>query len=162
MTPRIVAAFAVVPVVVFAVARLGFPIVWYMSGNSGHITSPSDPASSFAALTAFIGLLVTLFGAVPTFVWLKGRGPVSLSRALGAGVVLGNSPMVAIAIGALYFTLLHIIGGTISQHLSPPLDVIAGFARLSLIGSVLGAISALVFWLIGLRGTDITRTPRFR
>jgi hypothetical protein len=156
MSGRIVAAFAVVPVVVFVVARLGFPIVWYMSGNHGQIISPGDPATPFAALTAFVGLLVTLFGAVPAFVWMKQRGPVSLSRAIGAGVVLGNTPMVAIALGALYFTLLHIIGGTISQHLSPARDVIAGFARISAIGSVLGGISASVFWLVGVRGTEIS------
>jgi hypothetical protein len=156
MTPRIVAAFAVVPVVVFIVARLGFPIVWYMSGHTGQNISPADPATSFAALTAFIGLLVTLFGAMPAFVWMKKRGPVTLSRALGAGVILGNSPMVAIAIGALYFTILHIVNGTISQHLSPPRDVIAGFARISAIGSVLGSISACVFWMIAVRGTDVS------
>ena len=156
MNARIVAAFAVVPVVVFFVAYLGHPIVWYMSGHPGQLTGPTDPAVSFATLTTFFGLLTTVFGAVPAFVWMKQRGPVSLSRALGAGIVLGNGPVVAIALGALYFTLLHIIGGTISQHLSPPLDVIAGFARLSVIGSVLGAISAFVFWLIGVRGTDQT------
>ena len=156
MNSRIVAAFAVVPLVVFVVARLGFPIVWSMSGNRGQIISPPDPATSFGALTGIVGLLVTLFGAVPTFVWMKKRGPLSLSRTIGAGIVLGNTPMVAIAAGALYFTILHIIGGTISQHLSPPLDVITGFLRISVIGSVLGAISAFVFWLVGVRGTDIS------
>ena len=156
MTTRIVAAFAVVPVVVFVAARLGFPIVWSMSGNRGQIISPAEPATAFAALTGFIGLLVTLFGAMPAFAWMKARGPVSLSRALGAGVILGNSPMIAIAIGALYFTILHIVNGTISQHLSPPMDVIAGFVRLSAIGSVLGASSAFVFWLVGVCGTDIS------
>jgi hypothetical protein len=162
MTGRIVAAFAVVPLVVFVVARMGWPLVWTMSGNSGQIISPDDPATTFAALTAFVGLLVTLFGAVPAFVWMKRRGPVSLSRAIGAGVVLGNSPMVASAIGAASFTILHIIGGTISQHLSPPLDVIAGFLRLSIIGSVLGVISAFVFWQLGVRGTDIDPSDRHR
>jgi hypothetical protein len=156
MNRRIVAAFTVVPVVVFVAARLGFPIVWSMSGNRGQIISPAEPATAFAALTGFIGLLVTLFGAVPVFVWMKKRGPVSLSRTIGAGIVLGNTPMVAIAIGALYFTVLHIVGGTISQHLSPPIDVIAGFVRLSAIGSVLGASSAFVFWLVGVRGSDIS------
>jgi len=156
MTPRIVAAFAVVPVVVFVVMRLGYPIVRYMSGHHGQIVSPSDPATSLAAVTAFVGLLVTVFGAAPAFVWMKQRGPVSLSRAIGAGVILGNGPTVAFAIGALYFTLLHIVGGTISEHLSPPLEVIAGFARVSAIGSVLGAISAWVFWLVGVRGTDLS------
>ena len=156
MTVRIVAAFAVVPAVVFVVARLGYPIVWYISGHRGQIISPSDPATSFAGVTTIIGLLVTLFGAVPAFVWMKKRWPVSLLRTIVAGVVLGNCPMVAIAIGALYFTLLHIAGGTISQHLSPPLDVIAGFVRLSAIGSVLGAISAFVFWMVGVRGADVS------
>jgi hypothetical protein len=156
VTTRILAAFTTVPIVVFVVTRVAWPIVWYMSGNSGQIISPSDPATSFAALTAFVGVLVTLFGAMPVFVWMKKRGPVSLWRTIGAGIVLGNTPMVAIAIGALYFTVLHIIGGTISQHLSPPMDVIAGFVRLSVIGSVLGGISACVFWLTGVRGTDIS------
>jgi hypothetical protein len=156
LTARIVAAFAVVPAVVFVVARLGYPIVWYMSGHGGQVISPSDPATSFAGVTAIIGVLVTLFGAVPAFVWMKKRGPLSLSRTIGAGIVLGNCPTVVIAIGGFYFTLLHIVGGTISLHLSPPLDVIAGFLRISVIGSVLGAISAVVFWMVGVRGADVS------
>ena len=51
-------------------------------------------------------------------------------------------------------TLAHLMNGTLSQHLSPFSALIAGALRALAIGTVMGASSAFVFWLLGVRRTE--------
>ena len=70
-------------------------------------------------------------------------------------MLLGNAPFVVYVTGlVLPATLAHLVGGTLSQHLSPFSDLIAGTLRVLAIGSVIGASSAFVFWFLGIRRTD--------
>jgi hypothetical protein len=82
------------------------------------------------------------------------RGPVSLGQLVLAGVALGNVPLVFYAMAAAFFSIAHFAAGTLSQHLVPLSELIAGTLRAILIGSAIGSASALVFWLVGIRGGD--------
>ncbi|HXG53860.1 MAG TPA: hypothetical protein VNJ03_00635 [Vicinamibacterales bacterium] len=154
---RVFAAFPILPFVNAASALVVSPLFWYVTGRPGRLDNPQAAAMSFAVITGVAALLVTLCGAVPAFSRLRKRGPISLTQTVAVGIALGNVPVIAIALAALYFTVLHIIGGTISYHLSPPLEIVAGFLPLIVIGSVLGTMSAWVFWMIAIRGTDVSR-----
>ena len=152
---RLVAAFAVVPFVDALIGFFGFPLVWYIGGHTRQLHDPAAAARGFALVTGFAGLVVTVCGAVPAVLWLMKRGPVSLPQLIAAGVLLGNVPFVVYVISlVLPATLAHLVAGTLSQHLSPFSDLIAGTLRVLAIGSVLGASSAFVFWLLGIRRTD--------
>jgi len=48
----------------------------------------------------------------------------------------------------LIFTFLHLIAGTLAEHLSPAAELLAGGLRVVFIGSVMGAVSGVMFWLI--------------
>jgi hypothetical protein len=152
---RLLMAFAVVPFVDALIGFVGFPLVWYIGGHTGRLHDTAAAARGFAMVTGFAGLVVTVCGAVPVVLWLMKRGPVSLPQLLSAGVLLGNAPFFVYVIGlVLPATLAHLAGGTLSQHLSPVSDLIAGALRTLAIGSVLGASSAFVFWFLGIRRTD--------
>jgi hypothetical protein len=152
---RLWAAFAALPVVNAVVAFLGFPLVWYIGGHTGRLIDPTEAAVSFALLTGLMGLVVTVGGAIPVVLWLMRRGAVSLRQLIAAGVLLGNAPFVLYVIGlVLPLTILHLVRGTMSQHLLPFSDLIAGTLRAMAIGSVLGALSSLVFWFLGIRRAD--------
>jgi hypothetical protein len=80
---------------------------------------------------------------------------VSLGQLIIVGLLLGNTPFFCYVIGlVLPATLSHLLAGTLSQHLTPLSDLIAGTLRALAIGSVLGAWSAIVFWLLGIWRTD--------
>lgn len=69
-------------------------------------------------------------------------------------MLLGNAPFAVYLIGlVLPVTLMHLIWGTLSQHLLSPSDLIAGTLRGLALGSAMGAWSALVLWFLGIRGT---------
>lgn len=149
---RLWAAFAAVPFLDALVAFFGFPLVWYIGGHTGRPQDPTEAAGSFALLIGLMGLVVTVGGAVPIVLWLMKRGAVSLRELITAGVLLGNVPFVLYVVGlVLPLTVLHLIRGSMAQHLMPLSDLIVGTLRAVAIGSVLGALSSLVFWLLGIR-----------
>ena len=147
-TARLWLAFLLMPPVSALAAAVVFPLL-----SVGQFQPEGVAPVAFAA--AIAAVLVTLGGALPAFLTLKRRGAITLSQTLCAGAALGNAPNVAIAVGAIFFTLAHIAAGTISQHLSPPLGILTGAVRLLLLGTAVGIISAAVFWFIALRGTDL-------
>jgi hypothetical protein len=153
-TYRLWAAFAVLPFVDALVGFVGFPLVWYMGGHDGRPADPEQAARSFALLSGFLGLVVTIGGAVPAVLWLRKRGPVSLWQLIAAGLILGNVPFLFYMIRfVLPAALTHLVAGTMSQHLVPVSDLLAGVLRVLAIGSVMGALSALVFWFLAIRRT---------
>jgi hypothetical protein len=148
---RLLAAFAVLPFVDGLAAFVGFPVVWYMGGHDGQPYDPAQAARGFAILTGFLGLLVTISGAVPMVFWLMKRGPVSFGQLIAVGLLLGNAPFLIYVVGVvLPMTALHLFWGTLSQHLVSMSELIAGTLRVVAIGSVMGGLSATVFWLIAM------------
>jgi hypothetical protein len=108
-------------------------------------------ARTFGILSGILGLIVTAAGAVPVVLWLMKRGPVSLGQLMTVGLVLGNAPFVLYVVGlVLPLTITHVIAGTMSQHLMPISDLVAGTLRALAIGSVMGTVSAIVFWMVGI------------
>jgi type III secretory pathway component EscT len=55
------------------------------------------------------------------------------------------------------FAILDLVMGKMSEYLRPLSDLLGGTLRAVLIGSVLGTVSATVFWFVGIAGTDVTR-----
>jgi hypothetical protein len=156
---RLLTAIALVPFVDAAVAYLGFPFVWAMGGHSGRLIDPDDVAFGFAVISGVLGFLVTCAGAVPFALWLAKRGSISLRKALVAGLLLGNAPFGVFVIAlVLPATIGHLMMGTMSQHLAPLSSLVAGTLRVVVIGSGMGAVSAAVFWLVGIRERNET-TP---
>ena len=154
-TFRFWAALAVLPFMNGLVAFLAFPLVWYMGGHTGQLADPTHTARAFALISGFLGLIVTLGGAVPAVLWLVKRGPISLRHLVAVGLVLGNAPFLLYLSGfVLPATLAHLAAGTMSQHLLPLSSLVAGTLRALAIGSVMGTVSAIVLWFLGIRGTD--------
>lgn len=146
------------PLVDALVAFVAFPAVWAFGGDGGF--QPADPvqaARAVALVTGSLGILVTLAGAVPVVFWLMKRGPVSFGQIAMAGLVLGNVPFGVYVFALIPFAIGHLAAGTMSQHLSPVSELVAGTLRVIGIGSIVGLVSAVVFWFAGIRGTDVTR-----
>jgi hypothetical protein len=150
-TFRLWAAFAIVPFVDAAAAYLCFPLVWAMGGHTGNLINPEGAAFGFAVLSGVLGLLVTGVGAVPIVFSLAKRGPISLPTAFFAGLLLGNVPFGLYVLAlVLPATMAHLSAGTMSEHLLPLSELVAATIRILLIGSGMGALSAAVFWFLGL------------
>ena len=158
-TFRLWAAFAILPFVNALVAFVGFPLVWCMGGHTGQLADPAQTARAFAIISGFFGLIVTFGGAVPAVLWLMKRGSISLWHLIAVGLVLGNAPFLFYVIGlVLPATIAHLAVGAMGQHLMPLSSLIAGTLRALAIGSVMGTVSAIVLWFLGIRGTDASVT----
>lgn len=146
---RLLAAFAVLPVLDALLAFLWFPLLWDLGGHGAR--RPADPvqaAGSVAALAGILGMLVTICGAVPVVWWLLKRGPVSFGQLLLAGLVLGNVPFLVYCLALIGPALSHLAMGTMSDHLVPLSELLVAVLRPVAIGSVMGMASASVFWLL--------------
>jgi hypothetical protein len=155
---RLWAAFAVLPFADAFAAFVGFPLVWYIGGHSGRPHDPSQVAGAAAALTGFLSVLVTFAGAVPSVFWLRKRHRLSFGSLMWAGLILGNVPFAIYVVGlVLPFTVVHILVGTMDQHLVPVSALAAGALRAIAIGSVMGVGSASLFWLLGMCGASPRR-----
>jgi hypothetical protein len=152
---RLLSAFAVLPLVDALMAFVAYPALWWLPTTA--VFQPPDAAQAargFAILAGVLGLLVTTCGAVPVVYWLMKRGPVSLAQLALAGLALGNMPFAIYAAAMIPFAIGHLVAGTMSQHLAHVSELLAGVVRALVIGSVLGVVSAVVFWLIGVRRVD--------
>ena len=123
------------------------------------IVAPGEPGAGgsgvFAFVAAIAAVLVTPAGALPAFLVLKRRGPITLSQTLCAGAALGNAPGALFALMAALFAVAHIAAGSISQHMAPLSSLLTGALRVVVLGTAVGTISAAAFWLIAVRGTDL-------
>ena len=157
LTDRLAFAFAAAPLVQSLSMYFGFPLFWGFMGH-GPSGYPSGGVAMWATITGVCGVFVTVAGAVPVFGWLRRRGSVTLMHAVGAGVVLGNVPFALyLVLLILPFTILHLARGTLSQHLIPLPSLLSGTWRVIVLGSTLGVIGALVFWVVGLAGSNAAR-----
>ena len=78
-------------------------------------------------------------------------------RTLAAFAILPlvDAAVAYVAFFLLPFTIGHIVGGTMSHHLVPMSELLAGLTRAVTLGCVLGVVPALVFWFVGVRGTSV-------
>jgi hypothetical protein len=130
---RLLLGFATLPVVDAGVALLVLP-------------------RGLAVVVAVVGVVMTVAGAVPVVYWLMRAGRLRLMNLLLAGLALGNAPFAWYIIGLILpFTLMHLVMGTLWEHLLPFSLLIAGSARAVAIGSFFGVLSAAVFWLVTAR-----------
>ncbi|HKE83951.1 MAG TPA: hypothetical protein VKB50_09360 [Vicinamibacterales bacterium] len=143
---RVLLGLAVQPLVTAALGIALFPIV-EVTGRSLYHGRPADPidaAISFGLGMGITGLLVTVFGAFPTLMWLVNRGPVTRRQALISGAVLGNLPGALIVSGLALSRVNEGIVPTLNDMTYGPV----GALRTIAFGTVIGTVSAAVFWLM--------------
>jgi len=146
---RFLAAVLATPFFDALLGYLAFPLVWQLGSHGGFRPGrPEEAALHFGLLTGLLGFFVMFSAAIPVAVWMIRRGRTALHHFAAAGVVLGNLPFVAYTSAALYFLFLHLLRGTLAEHLSPIPELLAGGLRAVLLGSVMGASSGAMFWLI--------------
>jgi hypothetical protein len=75
-------------------------------------------------------------------------GQTSIGHFAIAGVVLGNLPFAVCLLAAVTATLGHLAAGTLADHLAPATALLAGGLRVVSIGSVVGGVCGVPFWLI--------------
>ena len=157
VTPRLWLAFTLLPFVNGLLGYLLFPALSRLADHRSQFADPHGAAVSIAILCAVLTVMVTLCGAIPVVFWLQRRGPITLGQTLAAGVLLGNAPFAFFALASLAFAVMHLLAGTLSDHLASAVDVIAGALRVVLLGSVLGSAAAALVWVIGVRNTALAR-----
>jgi hypothetical protein len=151
-------ALAVLPLLDALVAFVAFPVLWCCGGRAGlQLMDPAEAARTFAVLSGVLGVLVTLCGALPVVWWLMKRGPLTLEQLLIAGLALGNAPFAAYLCFLAPFAIMHVMAGTMSEHLLPASELLATAVRSIGIGSFMGSLSAVVFWFLGIRNSDVSR-----
>ena len=153
---RLLSAFAILPLVDALVAFVLYPTLWWLP-TTAVFRAPDtiQVASGFAILAGVVGLLVTTCGALPVVFWLLRRGPLSFAQLALAGLALGNMPFAIYAVAMIPFAIGHLVAGTMAQHLAPLSELLAGAVRALVIGSMLGVMSAVVFWLVGVHRFDV-------
>jgi hypothetical protein len=109
-----------------------------------------DSAGSLGMGVAILAVVMTVFGAVPTVVWLNRRQPLSLGRLLIAGAALGNVPFTFIILGVV---AAHAGSGTLSADIGRSWGGLSGAVVRAAMGLICGTGSAAAFWFAGVRGT---------
>ncbi|MEO7408432.1 MAG: hypothetical protein ABIZ92_15625 [Vicinamibacterales bacterium] len=139
-------------------AFAAFPVLPLLGNNSGYRPiDENQPARAFGLIAGISGLLVTMCAA-PAYSWVRRRGPVTLWKAVFAGMLIGNLPCAAFVAFLIPFTVGHIADGTMAQHYVPPSQLLLAAVRMIVIGSGLGAASAAAFWFAGIYGSDAAGT----
>jgi hypothetical protein len=125
------------------------------------VIDPGDSLVEFSMGLAFsaifVGVPITCFGAVPLFVWMSGRGPLSFRHTLWAGAVL------AVAWYVLLIVAIPVVSGlnrTLAgdmRRMSSAFDGVRLLGFIAFLG-VIGMGSAAAFWMISIRGTELDGT----
>jgi hypothetical protein len=153
---RLVAAFAVVPFVAGIVMFITSVGLWYLGawvfeGNTpSDLMGAADIAVGLAWGVAIIGFVVTWGGALPAFLSMSARGPMSLRKVLLLGAALGNLPFPVIVVSIL---VVQLVNGTLSSDVARLWYGLYGTVRAIALGLLIGTSSAAVFWVIGVSGT---------
>jgi hypothetical protein len=145
------------PPVAALFAFAAYSILWSFDPAISGIR-PHDTVSGAIGMglgAGIIAVIVVVFCAIPAFAWLISRGPLSLTRVLLAGAVLGNLP----------FAL-----GMFLARASQPANAIStggfygpdGIIRATFVGLFVGTASAAVFWLVASTGATISTAPESR
>jgi hypothetical protein len=112
--------------------------------SNSTLSGPVWAARAFGLAAGIYALFVTPLAALPLFVWLRHRGPITLGRTLISGAALGNLLTVPLF-------LMSIARGPSSNS---PVNVFG-----PIVGAVLGVACAAAFWLIAGRGLQVV-APR--
>ena len=156
---RLFTALTVLPLFDACLGYLAFPLWWALRNAPGHFVEPAMPALAFAAINGVMGLFVSVTAVLPVVFWLQKRGPLTLQRLTLAGAVLGNLPFAVVAAVTVGIAFGHLIGGTLSDHLSPAPELLAGALRVILLGTFMGAASGAMFWLLAVFGREVRPRP---
>lgn len=157
---RLFTALAVLPLFDACLGYLAFPLWWSLRNAPGRFVEPANPALAFAAINGVMGLFVTVTAVLPAVFRLQKRGPLTLQTLTLAGAVLGNLPFAVVAAATVAIAFGHLLGGTLSDHLSPAPELLAGALRVILLGTFMGAASGAVFWLMAVfGGREFRRRP---
>jgi len=151
---RFLAAVLGIPLFDALLGYVAAPVVWWL-GNHGAYrpVRPDEVPLRLGLLTGTLGFLVMFTAGIPVAVWLMRRRWTAIHHFAVAGILLGNFPFAGYVCMALYFTVMHLFMGTLAEHLSPIPELLAGGVRAVFIGSVMGAASGVMFWLVNGRGT---------
>jgi hypothetical protein len=139
---RVFVAFLVQPLVAALCGFLAFPIV-EVTGRplyGGYATDVGEAALAFGLGTGLVGLFVALLAALPLFVWLRRRGPITLKKTLISGALLGNVLTVVVVV-------LAVLGRPGINAQSPTYGLFGGI-RAVVFGTAVGMTCAAVFWWI--------------
>jgi hypothetical protein len=154
-----VLGFAILPPAQMLFGYLVFPFVSWLMPHGMPMVPDDDSAQRFATLAGFLGVGLTAF-AIPVVFVLRRLGSMSLGALLLAGALIGNIPFAFFVVLVIPVTVGHMAAGTLSQHLLPVSDLVAGTLRAVLIGSAIGAMSAALFWVVAIRQGDGVAMPR--
>jgi len=147
---------AVQPFVAAAMAFLLFPGIDYTGvlvhgAPAGEFLEAAFP---FSVLVGMAGSFVTGLLVYPVLRWLLKRGPLTKTTTLISGAVFGNVPC-ALIVAAL--AARHVSRG-VTPTLSNTTYSAAGALRLVVLGTLIGVVSAAVFWFLSGRRLGEHRT----
>ncbi len=149
---RNVVGFALMPP---AAAIIAVPLyaVMYAAGLLPHGApiDSLDSALGFGTGVAFLAVIVTVFCAIPAVNWLDEHRLLSLRRLLALGAVLGNVPLLVIVVGIVATQLAR---GTLSADVGQYWYGLGGAAVRIAMGTIVGAGSALILWLVAIEDND--------
>jgi len=143
---RVLAGFVAQPIVALLFGFVTFPIV-EVTGRpfyGGYTPDKMVGAVAFGLGTAFLGLMIAIFVALPLFVWLRRRGPITRTKTFVSGALLGNLPMITILVIA---ALRSATDGTEFSPVALTYGTL-GAIRAIAFGTAAGLTCAAVFWWI--------------
>jgi hypothetical protein len=149
---RMLLGFIVVIPTAVLIALATYDALWQVGWlPQGAPIDAVDAAASLGTGVAILAVVVTVFGAIPAVVWMNGRRPLSLRNLLVLGAVLGNVPFVFIVVG---ISAAHLASGTLSTDVGQYWYGRSGAMIRTMLGLICGMGSAVVFWLVGVRGNE--------
>jgi hypothetical protein len=157
---RLGTGFLVTPLVAGVIAFLTFWGQSFVRINLFPGTPYSDPvdaAAGFAAGVTVIAFIATFAAVVPLVVSMMRSGPLVFTRVLFVGAIVGQAPFVLIVGGIL---VVQTVNGTLSAAVGRLWYGVFGTVRAIALGSFIGIPTAVVFWLIAIRGTELDGTGR--
>ncbi len=107
-------------------------------------------AVAVAVQLGVVGFFVAFCAALPLFLWLRSRGPITARKTLVSGAVLGNLPiafvLLLVALRALIGLLIGPLDGPPNVHPTPhdPFGLIRG----PVFATAIGVTCAAAFWRI--------------
>ena len=109
-------------------------------------------AFAVAVQLGVVAFLVAFCAALPLFLWLTRRGPITFSKTLISGALLGNLPvafvLLLIALRALLLVAFPALGGPPPPTPIPLDEPFVGKILLPLFPTAIGVTCAAVFWRI--------------
>ena len=141
--PLVAALFAFVTWPIVEATRLP-PHAKFTGSTLGH-------AIAVAVQLGVIGFFVAFCAALPLFLWLRRRGPITPGKTLVGGALLGNLPvafvLLLVALRALLLVAFPVLGGPPSPT-TPMDEPFVGMIVTTVYPTAIGVTCAAVFWRI--------------